>query len=45
MLGPGFLEVIYHDAMKIELSEQNIPFESEKSLSVCYRGHTLDHEM
>ena len=43
-LGPGFLEIIYHDAMKIELSEQNIPFESEKPLSVCYRGHTLAHE-
>ena len=43
-LGPGFLEVIYHDAMKIELSEQNIPFESEKPLSVCYRGHILPHE-
>jgi GxxExxY protein len=43
-LGPGFLEVIYHDAMKIELSEQYIPFESEKPLSVSYRGHTLAHE-
>ena len=43
-LGPGFLEIIYHDAMKIELSEQNIPFESEKPLSVCYRWHTLAHE-
>ena len=43
-LGPGFLEIIYHDAMKIELSEQNIPFESEKPLTVCYRGHTLAHE-
>ncbi len=43
-LGPGFLEVIYQDAMKIELAEQNIPFESEKPLSVCYRGHTLPHE-
>jgi len=43
-LGPGFLEIIYHDAMKIELSEQNIPFESEKPLTVCYRGLTLAHE-
>ena len=43
-LGAGFLEAIYHDAMKIELSEQNIPFESEKPLTVCYRGQILAHE-
>jgi GxxExxY protein len=43
-LGPGFLEAVYHDAMKIELSGQNIPFESEKPLPICYRGHTLEHE-
>ena len=43
-LGPGFLEIIYHDAIKIELAEQGIPFESEKPLHVYYRGHTLAHE-
>jgi len=42
-LGPGFLEAIYHDALKIELQTCGIPFESEKSLSVYYRGHQLPH--
>ena len=42
-LGPGFLEVIYHDAMKVELSEQYVPFESQKELTVYYRGHQLPH--
>jgi GxxExxY protein len=42
-LGPGFLEAIYHDALKIELESCGIPFESEKPLSVYYRGHQLPH--
>jgi len=42
-LGPGFLEAIYHDALKIELESCGIPFESEKPLSVYYRGHQLHH--
>jgi len=42
-LGPGFLEPIYHDALKIELELSNIPFESEKPLVVHYRGHQLQH--
>ncbi len=43
-LGPGFLEVIYQDAMKIELESQGIPFEFQKPLPVYYRGHLLPHE-
>lgn len=42
-LGPGFLEAIYHDALKIELESSGIPFESEKPLAVYYRGHQLPH--
>jgi GxxExxY protein len=35
-LGPGFLESIYHNALKIELKRQNLNFESEKEVSVEY---------
>ena len=43
-LGPGFLEGIYHDALKIELDLCDIHFESQKPLVVYYRGHRLDHQ-
>ena len=42
-LGPGFLEAIYHDALKIELDSCGISFDSEKTLSVYYRGQQLPH--
>jgi len=43
-LGSGFLEVIYHDALKIELESSGIPFESKIPLLVYYCGHQLPHE-
>ena len=42
-LGPGFLEIIYHDALKIEFETYGIPFESERGLAVYYRGTKLPH--
>ena len=41
-LGPGFLEAVYHEALKIEFKLQNIPFEWEKELTVFYKGFKLD---
>ncbi len=35
-LGPGFLESIYHNALKIELERQKLAFESEKEVTVKY---------
>jgi GxxExxY protein len=35
-LGPGFLESIYHNALKIELEKHKIAFESEKEVRVRY---------
>jgi len=35
-LGPGFLESIYHNALKIELERQSLTFESEKEVKVRY---------
>jgi GxxExxY protein len=46
-LGPGFLESIYEEAMKLELREQNLRFECQKEIKVEYLGvpvglHRLD---
>lgn len=46
-LGPGFLESVYEQALKLELSKRKIPFESQKKIDVSYEGvivgvHVLD---
>ena len=40
-LGPGFLESIYKKAMLIELDSQGISYESEKAVTVPYRGREI----
>lgn len=40
-LGYGFLEAVYADALEIELSAAEIPFEREKEIRVSYNGRTL----
>ncbi len=37
-LGPGFLERVYRRAIEIEFAQLGIPFESEKSIILHYRG-------
>ena len=41
VLGPGFLEAVYHEAMEIELTARKIPFESHKALKIPYKNHIL----
>ena len=41
ILGPGFLEAVYHEAMEIELTARKIPFESHKKLRIPYKSHIL----
>ena len=43
-LGAGFLEPVYQEAMEIELRSRNIPFESQKRLVICYKGHQLQKD-
>jgi GxxExxY protein len=43
-LGKGFLEAVYHSALKVELAARQIPFESEKPLPVFYKGQKLSAE-
>jgi GxxExxY protein len=46
-LGPGFLENIYEEALKVELSEYKIKYECQKEIKIEYLGvavgiHRLD---
>ena len=43
-LGPGFLEVVYKDALEIEFTKAGIPFEREKEYEVNYQGIILKHK-
>jgi len=40
-LGPGFLESIYENALKVELKLSNLDFEHQKELPVVYNGHEV----
>ena len=42
ILGPGFTEKVYQDALDIEFCECGIPFEREKEIHAIYKGKVLD---
>ena len=41
VLGSGFLEIFYKDALAIELRERGIPFEREAPCRIEYKGRAL----
>ena len=41
VLGCGFLEAVYQEAMGIELAERKIPFFPQVELSIQYKGRLL----
>ena len=43
-LGPGFLEAVYQEALEIEFGLGGIPFESQKNLTIKYKGQPLKKE-
>lgn len=43
-LGPGFLEIVYRDALEYEFKKANIPFQREKEYKVNYKGIVLPHQ-
>lgn len=43
ILGKGLLEIVYKDALEIELKSLGIPFEREKMFEVKYKDVVLKH--
>src|SRR5689334_5140148 len=44
VLGSGFAEAVYQEALEMEFTARGIPFESQKPLAICYKGTTLKKE-
>ncbi|PVV07732.1 MAG: GxxExxY protein [gamma proteobacterium symbiont of Ctena orbiculata] len=40
-LGAGFFEAVYEQALCLELKQQGLAFERQKSLEVGYKGHVV----
>lgn len=43
-LGKGFNEVVYGDALEIELMDNNTNFSREKLFNITYKGNLLPHK-
>lgn len=43
-LGHGFSEIVYKDALEIEFTKANIPYQREKEYKVNYKGIILPHK-
>jgi len=41
-MGYGFLEAVYHEALLLELKNQNIPFRSNAKLQISYKNNPLN---
>jgi GxxExxY protein len=41
-MGRGFLEPVYQECLELELQHQEIPFESQVTLELEYKGHKLE---
>ncbi len=40
-LGPGFLEAVYEEVLLIEFAKNNVSFENQVPLDICYNGIKL----
>lgn len=43
VLGKGFKEIVYKDALEIELQKESISYEREKPFDIFYSGQLLKH--
>jgi GxxExxY protein len=41
VLGPGYLESVYEEAMSIELQAAEVPFERQKPIRLSYKGYDV----
>ena len=41
MLGPGYLESVYENALAIELRAHGVQFQCQASVPVTYKGHVI----
>lgn len=41
ILGPGFLESVYEEALAIELELRGIRFQRQEKVTVCYKGRQI----
>jgi GxxExxY protein len=44
VLGVGFLEAVYQEALELELQSRSIPFVTRKPLTISYKEHQLAKE-
>lgn len=44
ILGKGFLEIVYKDALEYELIQKGIRYEREKEYAINYKGVVLPHK-
>ena len=40
-MGCGFLEPVYQECLELEFQNEGIPFDSQKTLSISYKGNEL----
>ncbi|MCX6353678.1 MAG: GxxExxY protein [Candidatus Aureabacteria bacterium] len=43
VLGPGFLEAVYEEALGMELNNVGLRYDRQKELSIYYKNTTLQH--
>jgi GxxExxY protein len=41
ILGPGFSERVYHNAMEVILRERGISYETERIIPIVFKEHTI----